>query len=152
MFKKIIAVIVCAMMIVIPTSASAEELQGKVMSLEYNEKAPYAGILLDPIAASKMIVDRKYISKEIELELRKEFQKDLSDRTLSLNLVEAELQSLRDLHAKTIELKDNQIDQLQMALKDEVSDDHTEWWALGGVLIGIALSVAVFYASVEVAK
>ena len=71
MFKKIIAVIVCAMMIVIPTSASAEELQGKVMSLEYNEKAPYAGILLDPIAASKMIVDRKYISKEIELELRK---------------------------------------------------------------------------------
>ena len=35
--------------------------------------------------------------------------------TLSLNLIEAELQSLRDLHAKTIELKDNQIDQLQMA-------------------------------------
>ena len=67
-------------------------------------------------------------------------------------MIEAELQSLRDLHAKTIELKDNQIDQLQMALKDEVSDDHTEWWALGGVLIGIALSVAVFYASVEVAK
>ena len=102
MFKKIIAVIVCAMMIIIPTSVSAEELEGRVMSLEYNQKAPYAGILLDPIAASKMIVDRKYVSKEIELELRKEFQKDLSDKTLSLNLIEAELQSLRDLHAKTI--------------------------------------------------
>ena len=77
MFKKIIAVIVCAMMIIIPTSVSAQELEGKVMSLEYNQKAPYAGILLDPIAASKMIVDRKYVSKEIELQLRKEFQKDL---------------------------------------------------------------------------
>ena len=33
-----------------------------------------------------------------------------------------------------------------------MNNDYNEWWALGGVAIGIILSVAVFYASVEVAK
>ena len=152
MFNKFIAVVVSAMIVIVPTSVSAQDLEGKVTSLELNQEAPYAGILLDPIAASKMIVDRKYVSKEIELNLRKEFQKELSDKTLSLNLVEAELTSLRDLHKRTIVLKDNQIDQLQTALKNEISDDYTEWWVVGGVAIGILLSVAVFYASVEIAR
>ena len=152
MFNKFIAIVVSAMIVIAPTSVSAQDLEGKVTSLELNQEAPYAGILLDPIAASKMIVDRKYVSKEIELNLRKEFQKELSDKTLSLNLVEAELTSLRDLHKRTIELKDNQIDQLQTALKNEISDDYTEWWVVGGVAIGILLSVAVFYASVEIAR
>jgi len=33
-----------------------------------------------------------------------------------------------------------------------MSDDYTEWWVIGGVALGIVLSVAVFYASVEVVK
>ena len=37
-------------------------------------------------------------------------------------------------------------------LKEEMKPDHTQWWALGGVAIGIVLSVAVFYASVEITK
>ena len=153
MFKKIIAVIVCAMMIIIPTSVSAEELEGKVMSLEYNQKAPYAGILLDPIAASKMIVDRKYVSKEIELELRKEFQKDLAEKTMAYNLLKVDFDSLKKVHNDTLAIKEKQIVDLNLLLKEEMSkEDHTEWWILGGVAIGIVLSLGVFYASVEIAK
>ena len=37
-------------------------------------------------------------------------------------------------------------------LKEEISDDHSAWWVLGGAAIGIVLSIAVFYASVEVVK
>ena len=58
------------MMVIIPSISIASELEGKVTSLSLNEKAPYAGVLLDPIAASKMIVDQKYTKAEIELTLR----------------------------------------------------------------------------------
>jgi hypothetical protein len=37
-------------------------------------------------------------------------------------------------------------------LRDEISGDYSEWWLTGGVALGIILSVAIFYASVEIAK
>ena len=37
-------------------------------------------------------------------------------------------------------------------LEEEMGNDYTGWWIMGGVAIGIFLSVAVFYASVEVVK
>ena len=55
MFKKIVACFVSALIILIPFEINAEELEGKVTSISLNEKAPYTGILLDPIAASKWL-------------------------------------------------------------------------------------------------
>jgi hypothetical protein len=152
MFKKIIAFFLAILIIFLPAHAAADELQGKVTSLALDQKAPYAGILLDPIAASKMVVNQKYLRAEIELELRKEFQEDLADKRMAYDLLKVEYDSLSKLHEELLIIKDTQIEQLQVALKDEISSDHTEWWALGGVAIGIALSIAVFYASVEIAK
>ena len=61
MFKKILACFVSALIILVPLEVNAEELEGKVTSLTLNEKAPYAGILLDPIAASKMVIDKNLV-------------------------------------------------------------------------------------------
>ena len=65
MFRRIIAVLVALSLIIVPTVAFAESpLDGRVYSIEKDEKAPYAGILLDGIAASKMITDKKYLRTE----------------------------------------------------------------------------------------
>lgn len=152
MFKKILVLLLTALIVLLPAQAAAEEIQGKVTSLALDQKAPYAGVLLDPIAASKMVINQKYLRSEIELELRKEFQKDLADKRMSYDLLKVEHDSLSKLHEELILIKNTQIDQLQTALKEEVSSDYTEWWVFGGVAIGIALSIAVFYASVEIAK
>ena len=152
MFKKILACFISALIILIPYEASAEDLEGKVTSISLNEKAPYAGILLDPVAASKMVVDQKYLKFEIELQLRKEFQQDLSNKRLAFDLLKVEYDSLKKIHESTISLRDQQINDLNILLKEEMSDDYTEWWILGGIALGIVLSVAVFYASVEVVK
>ena len=152
MFKKILAGFLATLIIILPTEAAANELEGKVTSLSLNQRAPYAGVLLDPIAASKMIVEQKYLRSEIELGLRKEFQQELADKRLSFDLLKVEYDSLEKIHEKTIELRDRQINDLNELLKEEMGDDHTEWWVLGGVALGIVLSVAVFYASVEVVK
>ena len=139
-------------MIIIPSEAVANELEGKVTSISLNEEAPYAGVLLDPIAASKMIVNQKYLRAEIELGLRKEFQQELASKRLAFDLLKVEYDSLQKIHKEITLLRDQQINDLNLLLKEEMGNDYTEWWIMGGVAIGIFLSVAVLYASVEVVK
>ena len=133
-------------------TAAAEEptpVEGKVTSIDAGDTAPYSGVLLDPLAASKMLVDKKYLKLELELQLRKEFQKDLANKRLAYDLLKTEHDSLQKIHQETLILKENQISYLNDALKDEMSD-YSHWWLAGGVALGIILSVAVFYASVEI--
>ena len=152
MFKKVLAVFVSMLLILVPMQAQAEELEGKVTSIELGDPAPYAGVLLDQIAASKFVIDQKYLRVEIELNLRKEFQKGLADKRLAFDLIKVEYDSLKKVHEQTTLLREQQISDLNELLREEMSSDYSEWWILGGVAIGIVLSVAVFYASVEVAK
>tara|TARA_R110000744_G_scaffold314111_1_gene421177 strand:- start:604 stop:1062 length:459 start_codon:yes stop_codon:yes gene_type:complete len=152
MFKKTLACFISALIILLPLESYAEELEGRVTSLSLNEEAPYAGVLLDPIAASKMIVDQRYLRSEIELQLRKELQQDLSNKRLAFDLLKVEHDSLQKIHKEITLLKDQQVSDLNLLLKEEMGNDYTEWWVMGGVVIGIFLSVAVFYASVEVVK
>jgi hypothetical protein len=152
MYKKAFIFFMTILMILAPTFSYANELNGKVTSLSLDQRAPYAGILLDPVAASKMIVDQKYLRYEIELELRKELQQELASKRLAFDLLKVDYDSLKKVHEQTILLRDQQINDLNELLKEEMSNDYSEWWILGGVAIGIVLSVAVFYASVEVAR
>jgi len=152
MFKKIVACFISALIVLFPLEINAEELEGRVTSISLNEKAPYTGILLDPIAASKMVIDQKYLKFEIELQLRKEFQQDLANKRLAFDLLKVEYDSLKKIHENTLSLREQQINDLNLLLKEEMSDDYTEWWVIGGVALGIVLSVVTFYASIEVAK
>ena len=151
--KKSISCFLAFAIFLLPLQVKAEELQGMVTSLSINEKAPYAGILLDPVAASKMLVDQKYLKIEIELQLRKEFQRSLAEKTMAYDLLKVDYDSLKKIHEETLILKEKHINDLDILLKEEMTkDDHTEWWVFGGVAIGILLSLGVFYASVEIAK
>lgn len=152
MFKKFLVSFVVFAFVLAPFQATAQELEGQVTSLSLNEKAPYSGVLLDPIAASKMIINQKYLRAEIELELRKEFQKELSDKRLSHDLLKVDYDSLKKIYEETLSLKNEQIVDLNSLLEKEMGNDHQEWWIFGGALIGIVLSMVVFRISVEVVK
>ena len=71
MFFKFLSTFVAIALTLAPLSAHAVTpplpLQGKVTSILKDAKAPYSGILLDPLAASKMLVDQKFIRLEVEL-------------------------------------------------------------------------------------
>ena len=125
---KLLSVVLCFSLIFLPIVVKAEELKlsGQVTSLKLGQKAPYAGILLDPIAASKMIVDKKFIGLELELSLRKEFAKQLADKRLAFDLLKVEHDSLRKIHQEMIKLKDQQISTLDEALKKEYGKNDTE--------------------------
>ena len=151
---RILSVFICFLMAIMPVAVYAQEanLSGKVTSLVEGETAPYTGVLLDTVASSKMLVDNKYVKLEIELQLRKEFAKELAEKRLAFDLLKVEYDSLKKIHDETIKIKDEQITMLNDTLRDEISGDYSEWWLTGGVALGIILSVAIFYASVEIAK
>ena len=151
---RVLSVFICFLMAIMPVAVYAQEanLSGKVTSLVEGETAPYTGVLLDTVASSKMLVDNKYVKLEIELQLRKEFAKELAEKRLAFDLLKVEYDSLKKIHDETIKIKDEQITMLNDTLRDEISGDYSEWWLTGGVVLGIILSVAIFYASVEIAK
>ena len=151
MIKKLTSISIVLLLIILPVEVRASDLEGKVTGITSGDRAPYSGVLLDPIAASKMMVDQKYLKSEIELNLRKEFQQELAGKRLAYDLLKVEHDALRSLHGSLLQIKEEQISDLQGALKEQ-SSDNSHWWMSAGVGIGIILSIAVFYASVEVAK
>ena len=148
MCKKLLVSFIIFMFVLVPIQAQAQELEGQVTALSLNEKAPFSGVLLDPIAAAKMIVNQKYLRAE----LRKEFQKELSDKRLSFDLLKVDYDSLKKIYEETLLIKNEQINDLSIFLEKEISNDNNHWFTFGGMIAGIVLSVAVFYASVEIAK
>ena len=152
MCKKLLVSFIIFMFVLVPFQVQAQELEGQVTALSLNEKAPFSGVLLDPIAAAKMIVNQKYLRAEIELELRKELQKELSDKRLSFDLLKVDYDSLKKIYEETLLIKNEQINDLSIFLEKEISNDNNHWFTFGGMITGIVLSVAVFYASVEIAK
>jgi len=155
MFSRIIITLLTLQLVVFPMVARAETTPvpaGKVTDLQKDQKAPYAGVLLDPIAASRMLVNEKYLKIETELKLRKEFSLEISRKALAFDLLKSEHDALRKIHVDILKIKEQQVVDLNKLLRDQASSDNSEWWLAGGVLVGIALSIAVFYASVEVVK
>jgi hypothetical protein len=151
---RLLSIFLSFMMVLAPicTYADTPELQGKVTSLEKDQVAPYSGVLLDPIAASKMLLDPKYLRLEIELSLSKDFQQELANKRLAYDLLKVEHDSSVKYHEGAIKLKDQHIMNLNQMLKEEVGNNNTHWWALGGAALGILMSIGVFYASVEIAR
>ena len=152
MFRRVVAVIAALTIVLTPTLAFAEQsLDGQVYSIEKDERAPYAGVLLDGVAAAKMVTNQKYLKNEIELELRKEFQVKLSDATLNLELIKADYEALKKIHTDTLALREQEIKDLNKSLKDEMQDYSHAWFA-GGMVIGVLVSIGIFFAAAEVGK
>tara|TARA_R110002020_G_scaffold9221_1_gene36504 strand:- start:91 stop:555 length:465 start_codon:yes stop_codon:yes gene_type:complete len=152
MFKKIFTIFLTMCFICMTVNASAEELEneeGKVTSINAGDAAPYSGILLDSIAGAKFIAKSKYCAEELELRLKKDFQTQLINKQLSIDLLQGQFDTLQNTHNQLLVQKEKEINQLNEIIKDEI-DDHSHWWFAGGIVAGVILSIGIFYAAVEV--
>ena len=155
MFSKILAVIITVLIVLTPVQAAGQEvvsLQGKVTAISKGQEAPYAGTLLDEIASAKMIADKKYAALELELKLRKEFAKDFADKKMSYDILKSDFDSLQKTHTALMEIKEKQITNLNELLKEEMGPDYSSLWFAGGILVGIIVSVSIFFAATEIKK
>jgi len=131
--------------------SSLEGLSGRVTSLNMDEPAPYAGILLDSEAAAKMLAEKKFLGLQHELKLDLEIKKLTAIHELNLGLLQSRYDSLQTQHEQVLEIKNSEIFRLQEIVKDR-PNSNSEWWLAGGIVIGIALSIGIFYAAVEISE
>ena len=161
--SKFLSIFLAGLLVCLPVIAKAEstpqtepkplltDLNGTVTSLNKGESAPYAGILLDSEATAKILTERKYLGLQYELKLDLEIKKINAAHDLKLGLLQARFDNLQGKHVVILNIKNDEITRLQEIVKDR-PNSYSEWWLAGGVVIGILVSIGVFYAAVEVNK
>jgi hypothetical protein len=162
MWSKFLSVFLASLMICLPLVVRAEgtsttpkpllaDLNGRVTSLNKSEPAPYAGILLDSEATAKILAERKFLGMQYELKLDLEIKKSITVHELKLGLLQSRFDSLQSRHDEILNIKSDEITRLQEIVKDR-PNSNSEWWLAGGVVVGILVSIGVFYAAVEIGK
>jgi len=135
-------------MVFAPTIALADEPllppQGRITGINYGQKAPYTGVLLNTIAAAKLLTNKDYSEKQWELRLEYELAKQSAELNLLIETQKASYQSLQERHDVLIGIKNTEIERLSAIASNQA--DYSHWWATGGAVVGILLTIGVVYA------
>ena len=123
----------------------------KIVTLQKNQRAPFAGSLLNPAAVAKTIAEKENSAAQCKLtqEYIEEREKNKCD--LAVGNARASLDALNSKHNAIVERKNDEVERLAKLAMDQ-PNRHNHWWALGGFVTGIATSVAIFYAAVEISR
>ena len=142
--KQILSII---LVILFAFPAWAQE--GVITEIQKGQQAPFTGVLMDAKAAAKVLTEQKYTEEEFKLELDKELKLLRAKLDLDLKIANTKLIGCQERSAQILKIKDEEIQRLQELALDS-PDDYSIWWLTGGVVGGIALSVAIFAVAVEI--
>ena len=131
------------LLLLMSTAGATEPAQFTV--LEYKAPAPFAGVLFDENAISKMMAD--YDIYKYSCDIKMEYQLDLQKEEYEYKLenMRIEHKALTDEYDLFIMQKDREIATLNDALK-KTSPRYKWLYFAGGILIGTASSYTVYKA------
>ena len=145
MFYKLLSLVLCFSLALAPVCFAEETIpKGKITGLMKGQKAPYSGVLLDNVSAARIFTDKKYFEDQWKLKLEYELGKERAKLNLKIETQKASLDALQEKHTTLINLKDKEIERLTEIAAGK--EDYSTWWAVGGVLAGIGLTLAVVFA------
>ena len=140
-------ILILTLMMIFPAYAFAQEIP-KVTDVQKDQPAPFTGTLLNPPAAAQIIADKENAKTECKLQYDYIKQSEKIKCDFLLGNANTSLTAANKKYEIILKIKDDEIQRLQdIAL--ETPDDHTVWWFAGGVVVGILVSMGVFYAAVE---
>jgi hypothetical protein len=151
MLNKFISLLLVAL-ITIPTVAFADTPevppQPKITSIAKDQPAPYSGVLLNTVAAAKIFTEKEFIDMECELRIEYAVQKEILRLNLLLETSQATVESMDKKYTSLLDIKDQEIKRLGKVASE--TNDWSSLWYVGGIVTGIALTVAIVYAVKEV--
>ena len=118
--------------------------QPRVMGIQEGEPAPYSGVLLNPIAAAKIFAEKDFSQTQCDLRVEFEVAKELARVNLILETTRVSMESMEQKYTSLLQIKDTEIERLSKIASD--TNDYSVWWASGGIVVGIGLTIAVVYA------
>jgi hypothetical protein len=123
-----------------------EDGTGDYVELKETETAPFDGFLLHKDAMVKLIVDKKHEVESLKLQFDTDIKKLKLDWDTDLKKKDLELSINKDMYESILKVRQDRIDQLSSEQK------WSDVKLIGGFVLGFAVSIAMFYAAVQVAK
>lgn len=129
------------------SSALAQDAQ--YTQLEAGELAPFAGYLFNETATAELIVEKQFSMSECDL--RVDFEVNRISAEYDLQLTLSEIRSTAEQERLNYLLQQNE-EQLDNYIELATKRPNTQLWFAGGMAVGIATSVTIFYAATEISK
>lgn len=124
--------------------AEDEYEEGDYIVIKQGEEAPYDGFLFDSEGLSKVIANKNFQLDKLRIEKDSEIAKLTLDIKYLREQQALELKISKELSDNIVAIKDKRIQQLEDSKKwDDVK-------LFGSMLLGMALSVTIFYAAVKI--
>ncbi len=107
------------------------------------------GILLTNEEAAKILASKEAEAKKCLLNIETEKNKAETICKAEKEVKDIALQSEKDKNEIILSVKQREIEKLTKQVEKE-SGNYDLWWFSGGVILGSAFSVAIFYAAVQI--
>jgi len=156
---RIVSVFMCILMVILPLQAKAGQqdpddslnVSGKLVYIGKGESTPWAGILFDIPAATKLKLDKQFMTLKFKLELDFMKKRLTAEHALSLSKLQLRHDTLKSKTDSLLKIKSEEILRLQELVKKN-PNDYTHWWFAGGIIAGILLSMGIYFAAAEANK
>mgnify|MGYP003123229245 CR=1 FL=1 len=126
-------------------------VNGNLLYIGKGEKTPYAGILFDIPAATKLKIDKQFMVLKFKLEMDFLRKKLNAEHSLVLSKLQLKYDTLQSRTDSLLKIKTEEINRLQTLIKKDTRS-YSHWWFVGGIIAGCLLSLGVYYAAVEANK
>ena len=117
---------------------------GKSTTLKKDQKAPFAGTLLDTKAIAGILAQTKKLKEELKLKLTQQKEKFKIEHDFKYNLLRADFSSLEKRTNELIILKDGELVRLQKLVLKRPGR-HSHWFFAAGVVVGVGVAIAITY-------
>ena len=132
------------LLLMLSMSAGATE-PAKFTVLEYKAPAPFAGVLFDEYAMSKIMADYDILKYSCDIKTDYQLKIQKEEYEFKLENMRIEHKALTDEYDLFIMQKDKEIDLLANALK-KTSPRYKWLYFAGGILVGTAASYGAYKA------
>ena len=137
-------------LLVLQPLALAQEVEPIITDIIEGQTAPFSGTLLNPSAVAQMLAEKE--ANETECELRIDYAEDRQTAMCDLvvDSTTASLEALQERYNTIMDIKDQEIERLtEIAIEADHRDFSTVWFT-GGVILGVATTVAIAFAINEI--
>jgi len=146
---RLISIILAFLIIIISTNVYSET--PKVTEVKQGQQAPFNGILYNYQANAVLLASKEKGQLECSLQLKHSLAKETARCDMFTSVVKASLGATEKKYDAIIKIKNNEIDHLQK-LTLETPNDYNHWFFTGGIIVGVTVSMGIFYAAVQTAK
>ncbi len=157
MKNKILVIMLSMLMVLLPFQSFAGQqdpddslnVNGRLLYVGKGEKTPFAGILFDIPAATKLKIDKQFMVLKFKLEMDFLKKKLNAEHSLVLSKLKLKYDTLQSRSDSLLKIKTEEINRLQTLIKKDTRS-YSHWWFVGGIIAGCLLSIGIYYAAVEV--